>query len=102
MAIKTKKKSAQHNEWKNLSQGFVENVFEKLSDNVSQKIRSWVVMLKRKTAGFILTVLGVLYLLIGLSVFLNSILGPILPGLGYVTVGVLAILIGYLTASTEV
>ena len=83
-------------------QGFVGNVLERISDNVSQKIHAWIKVLKLRTAGFILVVLGAFYLLIGVSVFLNSVLGIILPGLGYVTVGVLAILIGTLMGKSRV
>jgi len=102
MAIKTKKNSASNqNEWKSLFQGFIENIFEKLSDNISQKVHNWIKMLKRKTIGFLLVVFGFLYLLIGFSVFLNSLLGQIIPGLGYVTAGVLAMLVGYLVGKSE-
>ncbi|MDD5397339.1 MAG: hypothetical protein PHW24_04800 [Candidatus Moranbacteria bacterium] len=94
-------KKTKQNDWKNLVQGFVGNVMEQLSDNVSQKIQAWIKMLKRKTVGSILMVLGLLYLLIGVSVYFNSILSPILPGLGYMTVGVLAILIGNLVANNK-
>ena len=74
---------------------------EQLSDNVSQKVNAWIKIVKRKTVGSILMSFGLLYLLIGLSVYFNSILSPILPGLGYVTVGVLAILIGSLVFNNK-
>ena len=95
------KEGVDFSEWKNLIQGFVGNVLERISDNVSQKIHAWIKVLKLRTAGFILVVLGAFYLLIGDSVFLNSVLGIILPGLGYVTVGVLAILIGSLLGKSK-
>jgi hypothetical protein len=95
------KEGVDFSEWKNLIQGFVGNVLERISDNVSQKIHAWIKVLKLRTAGFILVVLGAFYLLIGVSVFLNSVLGIILPGLGYVTVGVLAILIGSLLGKSK-
>lgn len=103
MQTKTKEdEKPDFGEWKNLIQGFVGNVLERLSDNVSQKIQRWIKVLKLRTAGFILVVLGSFYLLVGISVYLNSILGLILPGLGYVTVGVLAILIGTLLGKSRV
>ncbi len=94
-------KQTKHNDWKNLVQGFVGNVMEQMSDNVSQKVHAWIKMLKLKAVGSILMVLGLVYLLIGLSVYFNSILSPILPGLGYMTVGLLAILIGNLVANNK-
>ena len=94
-------KKTNKNNWKNLVQDFVGNVMEQLSDNVSQKVNAWIKIVKRKTVGSILMSFGLLYLLIGLSVYFNSILSPILPGLGYVTVGVLAILIGSLVFNNK-
>jgi fructose-specific phosphotransferase system IIC component len=94
-------KKTNHSDWKNLVQGFVGNVLEQMSENVSQKIHAWIKMLKRKTIGSILMMLGLLYLLIGLSVYFNSILGRVLPGLGYATVGILAMLIGYLISNNN-
>ncbi len=101
MATKTNKKETKGSDWKNLVQGFVGNVMEQLSENVSSKIHAWIKMLKRKTIGSILMVLGLLYLLIGVSVYLNSVLGQVIPGLGYITVGVLAMLIGYLISNDK-
>jgi hypothetical protein len=100
MPTKTKK-TANHNDWKNLVQGFVGNVLEQVSDNVSHKVNAWIKVIKRKTIGSILMVLGTLYLLIGLSIYFNSILGRIMPGLGYLTVGLLAILIGNLISNNK-
>lgn len=95
------KKESKNAGWKSLVQGFVENVLEQVSENVSQKVHVWVKMLKRKTIGSVLMIAGLIYLMIGLSVYLNSILGRILPGLGYITVGIIAALIGYLISNDE-
>jgi len=86
-------------DWKNLVQNFVENAFQHLSENVSQKVQVWVLRLKCRVVAFLLMSFGLLYLLIGCSIYVNSILGQVVPGLGYVTVGVLAILIGSLVGS---
>jgi hypothetical protein len=99
MPSKTKKESS--GGWKEAAQGFVANVLEKVSDNISEKIRQWVKMLKRKTIGSLLMAFGVLYLLIGLSIYFNSILGVYFPGLGYFAVGLLAIFVGYLVANNK-
>ncbi|MEI7621105.1 MAG: hypothetical protein WCJ51_01065 [Candidatus Moraniibacteriota bacterium] len=86
-------------DWKNLVQGFVENVFEHLGENVSRKVQAWVLRLKCRVVAFLLMSFGLLYLLIGCSIYVNSILGQIIPGLGYVAVGVLAILVGSLVGT---
>ncbi len=36
------KEGVDFSEWKNLIQGFVGNVLERISDNVSQKIHAWI------------------------------------------------------------
>ncbi len=92
---------ASHSDWKNLVQGFVENVFEQLSDNVSQKVHAWIKMLKRKTVGSILIILGLIYLIVGLAQYVNSILSLFLPGLGYAIIGVLVMLVGYVLSSDK-
>lgn len=97
MEAKTKsKKTANQGDWKNLIHGFVGSMLEQASDNIMQKIHEWIKNLKRKTLAMILSILGILYLLIGLSILFNAILGRIIPGFGYVTVGVLALLVAYL------
>lgn len=103
MPTKTKQnqKESKGTDWKSLVQGFVGNMLEQVSENVSQKVHVWIKILKRKTIGSILMIAGLIYLMIGLSVYLNSILGRILPGLGYITVGVIAALIGYLISNDE-
>jgi hypothetical protein len=92
-------KQTKHNEWKNLVHGFVGNMLEQMSENVSHKIQIWIKMLKRKTIGWVLMTAGLLYLLIGLSINLNAVLGQIIPGLGYITIGILAILVGSLLSN---
>ena len=94
-------KTQNKNDWKSLVQNFVANMVERIGDNVSQKVQAWVKMLKRKTIGALLMVFGLFYLLIGASVYLNSVLGKFIPGLGYITVGVLAVLIGYLVGNNK-
>ncbi|NTV41238.1 MAG: hypothetical protein HGA61_03105 [Candidatus Moranbacteria bacterium] len=85
-----------HGEWKNLIQGFIGNVFERLSDNVLVRIQNWSRQLKRRALGSIIMVLGVTYLLTGLSAYFESVLGILVPGLGYAAIGILAFLAGYL------
>jgi hypothetical protein len=103
MPIRTKKseKKTNQSDWKNLIHGFVGNVLDQMSDNVSKKIQIWIKILKRKTIGSVLMILGVMYLFVGMSIFLNSILNPLFPGLGYMTIGVLAALVGFLVGNNE-
>lgn len=90
------KKSKQNSDWKDIIHNFVGGMLEQASDNIMQKIHEWIKTLKRKTLATVLMIFGLVYLLIGFSIYFNSVLGRILPGLGYFTVGVLAILVAYL------
>ena len=102
MQTKTKQdESAMYNEWKSLVQGFIGNVFERLSGNVSQRVHAWIGMLRRKATGSILLVAGLIYLVVGVAVYFDSVLGLVLPGLGYFVAGILAILVGYLVGNNK-
>jgi len=98
METKTKqnKKSANHGEWKNLVQGFVGNMLEQLSENVTNRVHAWTKQMKRRTIGSILMLLGATYFLSGLADYAGSLFGKDFPGFGSGTVGIVVIFIGYL------
>ncbi len=54
--------------------------------------------MKRRAAGSVVMVLGMTYLLTGLSTYTEATFGKNIPGLGYVIIGAVAILIGYLVS----
>lgn len=93
-----KKQESSHEGWKALIQGFVTNVLEKVSDNVSLRVHAWTKQMKRKIAGSVVMVLGATYLLTGLSNYADATIGKNIPGLGYVVIGAIALLIGYLVS----
>lgn len=99
MATKTKQNdNSNHSEWKSLVQGFVENVLERLSDNVLTRVHNWTDRLKRRAIGSLVMVLGATYLFTGLSTYAEATLGKSNPGLGYGAVGVVALIVGYLVS----
>jgi surface polysaccharide O-acyltransferase-like enzyme len=104
MSVKTKqtkKPTSFGGDWKNLLHGFVGNMLDQLSENVSQKVQAWLKIVKRKTIGFFLILLGLVYFLSGVAMFFNAFFAKIAPGLGFVIVGVLILLIGVLMNKDE-
>ena len=95
MTKQKQKTEDNHEGWKALIQGFVTNVLEKVSDNVSHRIHAWTKQMKRRVAGSVVMVLGATYLLTGLSNYADATIGKNVPGLGYILIGGLALLIGY-------
>ncbi|MEI8344004.1 MAG: hypothetical protein WCF93_03585 [Candidatus Moraniibacteriota bacterium] len=99
MPTKTKQnKAAGHSDWKNLVQGFVENVFERLSENVTMQVHTWTKQMKRRAIGSVVMVLGITYLLTGLSTFAEATFGKNAPGFGYVFIGAIALAVGYVVS----
>lgn len=85
-----------NNAWKTLIMGFVSNVLEKVTDNVSSRIHTWTKQMKRRALGGVLVILGLTYFLTGLSDYANSMFGKNYPGLGYIAVGFVIVVVGYL------
>lgn len=101
MPTKTKqnKKEANNQEgFKALVMGFVGNVLERVSDNVTTRVHAWTKQMKRRAIGGVVMVLGASYLLTGISSYAESTLGKNIPGLGYMAIGTVALLIGYLVS----
>lgn len=89
-------KTAKSSDWKNLIQGFVTNMLEHVGGNLSQRAQTWFSRLKKRTAGTALMILGITFLLTGIAVYANTVLENIVPGIGYVIVGAVIFLSGYL------
>ena len=96
MEKKTKQKKApQSSDWKNLIQVFVGDMLERISDNVSKRIHTFINQLKRRTIGAILMLIGSVFLLIGIAILINNVLGNEFPWVGWSLVGLVTILVGY-------
>ena len=94
----TKKSQQENGNWKNLVQGFVVNILEHISEDISHKAKKWFYKLKKRTAGAALMVLGVTFLLTGVAVYANTVFEKVAPGVGYAIVGLVIMLIGYITS----
>jgi hypothetical protein len=90
-----KKNKKDQNDWKSLIQVFVGDMLERISDNVSKRIHIFIAQLKRRTVGAILMLIGFIFLLAGIAILMNAILGYEFPWVGWSLVGLVAILVGY-------
>lgn len=81
--------------WKSLVQGFVGDVLERISDNVSKRVHIFIDQLKRRTIGAILMLIGSIFFLISVAILMNTILNNEFPWVGWSLVGLVTILVGY-------
>lgn len=90
-----KKNKKDQNDWKSLIQGFVTNVLERISDNVSKRVHTFITQLQKRTIGAVLVLIGSIFLLAGIAISMNAILGNEFPWAGWSLVGLITILVGY-------
>ena len=100
MTTKAKKENNENNNegWKALVMGFVGNVMERISDNVSTKVHKWTKQMKRVIAGSVVMAVGATFFLTGLSTYVEAVYGKTMPGSGNMIIGIAAVLIGYLVS----
>ena len=88
-------KKQNKNDWKSLVQVFVGDILERISDNVSKRIHTFIDKLKRRTIGAVLILIGFIFFLAGISTLINTILNNEYSWVGWSLVGLVVILIGY-------
>jgi hypothetical protein len=71
---------------------FIKKIETDIVHDVKTKAKEIFDQIKRKTAGTILLMLGLIFLLVGVALFLENFL--IIKGLGYLLVGVIIFLVG--------
>jgi type II secretory pathway component PulF len=89
------KTTEKQNDWKVLVKGFVGDMLERLSDNVSKRVHIFIDQLKRRTIGAILMLIGFVFVLIGLALFINALFSNIYPWVGWSLSGFVVLLAGY-------
>ena len=70
-------------------------MLERISDNVSKRIHTFIDQLKRRTIGAILILIGSIFFLAGVAILINTILNNEFPWIGWSLVGLVVILVGY-------
>lgn len=92
--MKTKKDES-NSAWKELTQTFVANILTKVGDNISAKIQVWFDDIKRRTLGALLTVIGLIFVLICVALYVNTFVSEEASWIGYGVVGILVLMVGY-------
>jgi hypothetical protein len=95
--MKTKKdsKKEESSPWKEMTQTFVANILTKMSDNISAKVQTWFEDIKRRTLGAILSVIGLIFVLVCASLYINTFFSEEASWIGYGVVGILILSTGY-------
>lgn len=93
--METKRKTIKQNNWKNIVQGFVADMLERVSDNVSKRVHVFLDQLKRRTIGAILMAIGFVFVLVGIALFINALFSNAFPWIGWSVLGLVVLLGGY-------
>ncbi|MDX9912985.1 MAG: hypothetical protein RBS77_00180 [Candidatus Moranbacteria bacterium] len=96
--MKTKKESKKeepNSAWKEMTQTFVANILTKVGDNISTKVQTWFNDIKRRTLGAILSLIGLIFVLVCLSLYINTFVSEEASWIGYGAVGMLILSVGY-------
>ncbi|MDH4330409.1 MAG: hypothetical protein OEV93_02560 [Candidatus Moranbacteria bacterium] len=81
-------------EWKTLIQGFVTNMLSRVSENISERIQAWVKNTMKRGIGLFLMMIGGIFVMVSVSLFLNTVLTNHSPWAGYGVVGAVSCCIG--------
>ena len=92
--MKTKKEKSS-SAWKEMTQAFVGNILTKMGDNISAKVQIWFNDIKRRTLGALLTVIGSIFVLICVALYVNTFVSEEASWIGYGFVGILVLMVGY-------
>lgn len=92
--MKTKKEET-NSAWKELTQTFVSNILTKVGDNISIKVQAWFNDIKRRTLGALLVLIGLIFVLICVALYVNTFVSEEASWIGYGAVGILVLMVGY-------
>lgn len=92
--MKTKKEET-NSAWKELTQTFVSNILTKVGDNISTKVQTWFNDIRRRTLGALLVLIGLIFVLICVALYVNTFVSEEASWIGYGAVGILVLMVGY-------
>lgn len=81
--------------WKEMVQGFVANMLERVGENISERAHVWFKNLKKRTIGSVLMIIGSIFFLVAAALLINSLTQNLFPWIGYGIVGLATLAIGY-------
>lgn len=89
------KKEETNSAWKELTQNFVSNILTKMGDNISAKVQVWFNDIRRRTLGALLVLIGLIFVLICVALYVNTFVSEEASWIGYGAVGILVLMAGY-------
>lgn len=89
------KKEKKETSWKEMVQGFVGNMLERIGENISERAAVWFKQLKKRTIGWVCMTIGLVFFLAALALLVNSLTQNLFPWIGYGIVGLATLAIGY-------
>lgn len=94
--MKTNKEESSGSAWKEISQTFLAGVMAKVGGNISTKIQNWFKDIKRRTLGALLLLIGLIFVLVCISLYINTFVSEKANWVGYGAVGIIILATGYL------
>ncbi len=82
--------------WKAIVKTFVAGILAKATDNISVKVQDWFNDIKRRTLGALMVLVGLIFVLVCLSLYINTFFIEEASWVGYGVVGILILGAGYL------
>jgi len=97
MEKKTKtKKTKKESNWKDLAQVFAGNILSKVGDSISAKVQSWIKDLRRRALGALFLLIGLIFILVCVALYINTFVSEEASWIGYGFVGIMVLVAGYL------
>lgn len=96
--METKKKTRTKEKggaWKDLIQVFSASILSKMGDSISAKVQAWIKDLRRRALSALFLMIGLIFILICLALYVNSFVSEEASWIGYGFVGILVLAIGY-------
>ncbi|MDY0302307.1 MAG: hypothetical protein RBR98_00785 [Candidatus Moranbacteria bacterium] len=98
---KTKKKKESGGAWKELGQIFTANILSRVGDTISTKVKNWTKDLKRRALGALLILIGLIFILVCVALYVNTFVSEEASWIGYGFVGILVLGAGYLLSKNN-
>lgn len=96
-----KKKKEKGGTWRELSQFFTASILSKVGDSISVKFKHWIKDLKKRTLGALLLLIGMIFILICVALYVNTYFTEESSWIGYGFVGILVLGVGYLLSKNN-
>lgn len=92
---KKTKKTESNGSWMELAHIFSASILSKVGDSISAKVQAWVKDLRRRTLGALFLLIGLIFILICLALYVNTFVSEEASWIGYGFVGILVLIAGY-------